>query len=58
MAWIKTVPPERATGMLKRLYDEAARRARTGATTEREPTRRTSGSRSRVNPMASNWYET
>lgn len=27
MAWIKTVPPERATGMLKRLYDEAARRA-------------------------------
>lgn len=27
MAWIKTVRPERATGMLKRLYDEAIRRA-------------------------------
>jgi alkylhydroperoxidase family enzyme len=27
MAWIKTVPPERATGLLKRLYDEAVRRA-------------------------------
>ena len=27
MAWIKTVPPERAKGLLKRLYDEAVRRA-------------------------------
>jgi len=27
MAWIKTVPPERATGLLKRLYDDAVRRA-------------------------------
>ena len=27
MAWIKTVPPERATGLLKRLYDDAIRRA-------------------------------
>ena len=27
MTWIKTVPPERATGLLKRLYDDAVRRA-------------------------------
>ena len=27
MAWIKTVPPEEASGELKRLYEEAARRA-------------------------------
>ena len=27
MAWIKTVPPERATGLLKRFYDDAVRRA-------------------------------
>jgi len=27
MAWIETVPPERASGLLKRLYDEAVRRA-------------------------------
>ena len=27
MAWIETVPPERATGLLRRLYDEAVRRA-------------------------------
>jgi len=27
MAWIETVPPERATGLLGRLYEEARRRA-------------------------------
>ncbi len=27
MAWIKTIAPEEATGELKRLYDEAVRRA-------------------------------
>lgn len=27
MAWIETVSPERATGLLKRLYDESIRRA-------------------------------
>ncbi len=27
MAWIETVPPERATGTLKRIYGEAVRRA-------------------------------
>jgi alkylhydroperoxidase family enzyme len=27
MAWIKTVPPEAATGRLKRIYDEAVERA-------------------------------
>lgn len=27
MAWIETVPPEEATGPLKRLYDEAVKRA-------------------------------
>jgi uncharacterized peroxidase-related enzyme len=27
MAWIETVPPEEATGTLKRLYAEAVRRA-------------------------------
>jgi len=27
MAWIKTVPPEEATGTLKRLYDAAIQRA-------------------------------
>ncbi len=27
MAWIETVPPEEATGTLKRIYDQAVRRA-------------------------------
>ncbi len=27
MAWVKTIPPEEATGELKRLYDEAVQRA-------------------------------
>ena len=27
MAWIKTVPPEEASGLLQRLYAEAVRRA-------------------------------
>lgn len=27
MAWIETIPPERASGLLARLYDEALRRA-------------------------------
>ncbi len=27
MAWIKTIPPEEATGQLKELYDAAIRRA-------------------------------
>lgn len=27
MAWIKTIPPEEATGQLKNLYDEASKRA-------------------------------
>ena len=27
MAWIRTIPPEEATGLLKRLYDEAMVRA-------------------------------
>jgi len=27
MAWIETVPPEKATGLLRRLYDDAVRRA-------------------------------
>jgi uncharacterized peroxidase-related enzyme len=27
MPWIKTVGPERATGLLKKLYDDAVRRA-------------------------------
>lgn len=27
MAWIKTIPPEEATGRLKKQYDEATRRA-------------------------------
>ncbi|MDX1501039.1 MAG: carboxymuconolactone decarboxylase family protein [Thermoanaerobaculia bacterium] len=27
MAWIETVPPERATGLLRRIYDAAVRRA-------------------------------
>ncbi|MDH3403154.1 MAG: carboxymuconolactone decarboxylase family protein [Acidobacteriota bacterium] len=27
MAWIETVPPEEATGTLKRIYDDAVRRA-------------------------------
>ena len=27
MAWIKTIPPEEASGELKRLYEEAVRRA-------------------------------
>ena len=27
MAWIETVPPEQATGLLKRLYDAAVKRA-------------------------------
>lgn len=27
MAWIETIPPERAQGLLKRLYEEAVRRA-------------------------------
>jgi uncharacterized peroxidase-related enzyme len=27
MAWIETVPPDEATGTLKRIYDQAVRRA-------------------------------
>ena len=27
MSWIKTVAPEEATGLLKKLYDDAVRRA-------------------------------
>lgn len=27
MAWIKTIPPEEASGLLRRLYDEAIQRA-------------------------------
>lgn len=27
MAWIETIPPERATGLLRRIYAEASRRA-------------------------------
>jgi uncharacterized peroxidase-related enzyme len=27
MAWIETIPPERAEGLLKRLYEAAVRRA-------------------------------
>ena len=27
MAWIETVPPHEATGLLRRLYDDAVRRA-------------------------------